>query len=512
MTTRRKDWAPYIRSEIDAVKNIVWFLQNTMLHMGTLHDHITSSQIKRMPILQRDLQARARDIYNLVFRDSSTSKFVVVDTNNEHLDQRIGTILSFDVFTGRFNVDIFPKKKASGKSCHQTSLKPEHMKMLLEVPVDRYNSVPKVETASVSIPHNFVALGSTNEVTIEFVANIFQSLGRKFLYFEQYDEIASNALRTLLDERKVAIQENRHKLLMETANFEKACRNLTSTRLDRNEQPTKRRRVLRAMPTATRAQQIVSVWNAKFDHIHSQTHSDVSHETDERHLCTLPFRTCDGNLMQASKGLSHFDIACDNGIGEADLEREMDGQHIVITKESMDSVGPGRDIDDDVFDFSHKWYVNAIFFSDVKKKYTDLTIQTKDDMQSRTILVVFHFVFTIHLCVNGARLDPNTRRSTSGRIQLRRSVHSILRRRKDNSVCRHWRRTHSSIPKEEFYWQSPLHTGIQPVRGRNLPSPLAERHIKNIRMVKQDVSRSHGRRLFDEPFPQKINACLFPIW
>lgn len=357
MTTRRKDWAPYIRSEIDAVKNIVWFLQNTMLHMGTLHDHITSSQIKRMPILQKDLQARARDIYNLIFRDESTSKFVVVDTNNEHLDQRIGTIVSFDVFTGRFSVNIFPKKAGKGKSCHQTSLKPEHMKMLMEVPVDRYNSIPKIETASVSIPHNFVALGSTNEVTIEFVANIFQSLGRKFLYFEQCDEIASNALCKLLEERKIAIQEDRHKLQMETADFETACRNLTSTRLDRTEQPNKRRRVLRAMPNAKRAQQIVSVWNAKFDHIHNQTHSDVSQDIDERHLCTLPFRTTDGNLMQASKGLSHFGTTFNNGSNEADLEREMDGQHIVITKDSMDSVSPGRDIDDDVFDFSHKWCV-----------------------------------------------------------------------------------------------------------------------------------------------------------
>lgn len=133
-------------------------------------------------------------------------------------------------------------------------------------------------------------------------------------------------------------------------------------------------------------------------------------------------------------------------------------------------------------------------------------------MRPGTILVVFHFVFTVHLCVNGSRLDPHTRHSTSGRIDLRCSVHSILCRREDDSVRCHRRRKHSSIPEEEFHWQSPLHTGIQPVRGRSLPSPLAERHIEDIRMVEQDVPRRHGWGLFDKPLPQKIHASLFSIW
>ena len=358
MAIRLKDWAPYIRSEIDAVKNIAWFLQNTMLHTGTLHEHITLNQLKRMPILQKDLQARARDVYNLVFRDESTSKFVVVDTKNEHLDGRVGTIVSFDVFTGRFAVEIFPKKTGKNKSRHKMSLSPENMKMMNVVPFDRYNSVPKAETTSVSIPHNFVALGSANEVTIEFVASLFQSLGRKILCFEQCDEMSSDALAKLVEQRNVDIQKESHKLLMETAEFRMACRHLTSTRLDRNEQPTKRRRVLRAMPTAKRAQQITAIWNAKFDHNHSQMVSHVGCDMDERHVCTLPFRTIDGGLMEASDGLCRFRTPFDNGSKEADLEKEMDGHHIVITKDSMDSIAPGRDIDDDVFDFSHKWYVN----------------------------------------------------------------------------------------------------------------------------------------------------------
>ena len=356
---RRKTWAPYVRAEIDAVKNIAWALQIFMLQMGTLHDHITLTQLKRMPILQRTLEAHAADIYNVMFRDDATSKFIVSDTQNKHLDGRIGRILSFDPIACGFRVELLPKRKDSGKKCHKTMLKPENMDMLHKVPAERYNSIPKTETVSISIPHHFVALGSPKEVSVDFVANIFLTLRQEYAYFEQSEDIAFETLIRLIDEHNASKQEQQHRLEMETIEFQQACEHLQSSRLNRTQQPNKRRRANRAMPTATRVDQIVSVWNGKFDHVREQVQSRAdTNATEDDYLFTLPFRTTDRTLMQASEGLSNFSCISARATEET-LEQEMNGQHIIMTKASVETTAPGCDVDDDVFNLVHKWYVIA---------------------------------------------------------------------------------------------------------------------------------------------------------
>lgn len=346
---RREILSPYIASECKTVKNIVWTLQRTLLERKDVHDHITYVQLQRMSMFQKDLLTQAKRVYNEMFRNEETSKFVIVDLENKHLDGRTGRITSYDSIAAGYRVRIDPKRSDSGKDFHNMLLKPETMKMTKTVPLQAYNNVPKLDVTTVSLPSNFIARHSDPHVEIEFVASVFQNMTAKYAYFDQHGEEAVVDFRRCLLNCDNDRAHKVHDMEVEAANFHALCFNLATNHLSRTEQPRKRLRSNRAMPNATRAKQIAAVWNAKYEYIRD------SAKRDDNHLFTLPFRTSDGSLLHAADNLhEYFDIPDDKAVSEHTLIDAIGRNSIIITKSNADSLLPIEDIDDEVLDLSMK--------------------------------------------------------------------------------------------------------------------------------------------------------------
>jgi hypothetical protein len=142
---------------------------------------------------------------------------------------------------------------------------------------------------------------------------------------------------------------------------------LYSTRAPVEHRPQKRVRQIhglqneqRKLQINSRALQIKSLWKAKIEHIISK--SNVNHgvdrndKDDHEHMFTYPFRTVDNSLHCSCKGFSEFShYSGTEGLNDAVYGRNNIASSIIIDENSVSSVTPGHDMDDEMMNFCLSW-------------------------------------------------------------------------------------------------------------------------------------------------------------
>ena len=79
-------------------------------------------------------------------------------------------------------------------------------------------------------------------------------------------------------------------------------------------------------------------------------------------LFNFPFLTNDNSLLSCSENMNELNEHHVNGIRHDNIfSRRGDTDQIIITTESLRSLSPGIDIDEDVLNFCLKWYVSEFF-------------------------------------------------------------------------------------------------------------------------------------------------------
>lgn len=352
---RRDEWTACITNEIDTIKSIGWYLQMMLLLTEQVHEHVTYTQLQRMPIFQEEISNHALLVYNNIFRHDDHRRFVILDTGNKELDGRIGTVLSYDTVRHGYQVLIDPKRK--DKSEHETFLKTMNMQPIRQT---RKLGNIKRDLTHIKVRHCFLRRqnGANDDTTcfqIKFDAQIFQKIRNEYKFPEQQSDAALHLMKRLLSAKAEFERVEQQQLSGQQAEFNYAYATMKVNRLTRYEQPTKRARIGRAMPTPSRVQQITSVLKSNFDHARNTMERNSS--TDDEHLFTIPFLTEDKSLFESSAGLEllHFENKTDCLLDEQNLMKAMGGEEIIMTKKSIETLTPGIDIDQDVLDFCMKW-------------------------------------------------------------------------------------------------------------------------------------------------------------
>ena len=116
----------------------------------------------------------------------------------------------------------------------------------------------------------------------------------------------------------------------------------------------------RKLQIKSRALQIKSVWKAKIEHIISKNRLnqgiDRSDKNVYEHMFTYPFRTVNISLHWSCEGLSEFNHhSGTDGLNDAVYGRNNIASSIIIDEESVSSVVPGHDMNDDMMNFCLSW-------------------------------------------------------------------------------------------------------------------------------------------------------------
>ena len=105
--------------------------------------------------------------------------------------------------------------------------------------------------------------------------------------------------------------------------------------------------------------QIKSVWAAKIKHFVSKAGKKRDHSRDRKeheHMFTFPFTTVDNSLHSSFTDLKEFSNHLrDNDIHDAVYGRNNFAPSIIVDENSVKSVSPGCDMDNDMMDFGLSW-------------------------------------------------------------------------------------------------------------------------------------------------------------
>ena len=109
----------------------------------------------------------------------------------------------------------------------------------------------------------------------------------------------------------------------------------------------------------SRLLQIKSVWEAKIKHIISKVGQKRDHCCDRKeheHMFTFPFTTVDNSLHSLCTNLKDFSNHLqDDDIHDAVYSQNKFAPSIIIDANSVKSVSPGCDMDNDMMDFGLSW-------------------------------------------------------------------------------------------------------------------------------------------------------------
>ena len=146
--------------------------------------------------------------------------------------------------------------------------------------------------------------------------------------------------------------------------FSKLCDTHSSVELrtEKKFQQTRRQQNISSdkLQISHRVSQMKAVWKAKIEHIISRGHGfegvdRVDNDVHE-HMFTYPFRTVDNSLHRSCVGLPEFSHCTGTeGLIDAVYGTNNITSSIIIDENSISSVIPGREMDDNIMNFCLSW-------------------------------------------------------------------------------------------------------------------------------------------------------------
>ena len=103
-----------------------------------------------------------------------------------------------------------------------------------------------------------------------------------------------------------------------------------------------------------------SAWKAKIEHIVSRRHGFEEVDRDDNdgheHMFTYPFKTVDNSLHHSCVGLLEFShYMGTDGLNDAIYGTNNIASSIIIDRNSISSITPGHEMDDNIINFCLSW-------------------------------------------------------------------------------------------------------------------------------------------------------------
>ncbi len=368
-------WAARTTVEEKMITSIAWYLRMELFRTKQLPSSMTPSLLRLCTSIQKNITNEAQFVYNKIYRDEKSSKFILADTGKGQMDGRRGEIISYNSISRRYMTVIHPRQASKSIQLQHMSVKIENMEPFTKGRLQMYNRTPKENTCQVSIRNDFPstsnatsnAIESNALMTINFRHDIFSHICDQF---NGRPEMQSDEAFKQMESRLNRLEENER---LQTDRIEKEqleqcqiMKNFLHKHASVKDQPRKRHRFHAAMNTPRRNIQINSVWAAKVDYIRSVM--DRCNTQEEEHLFTFPFLTVDNSMRTCGHDTCHFKMDNDTRLTKDSLFPSLRGPDpIVITTSAVKSLAPGTKTDEDTIDVVLQWYVFQENYSNSKK-------------------------------------------------------------------------------------------------------------------------------------------------
>ena len=358
--SRRMYWKPLIGIELATILSIVWYLKMELFHTKKLPSYATPSQLDKLPAFQQEISNRATVVYNTVYRNVQHGQFVLADTGNDELDGRIGFVDWYDSVNVGYRAVVCPRGCSDQRNGRHMLVRPENMEHMTKIRESQYNQEATQDVCHIGLQNTLPQLDA-DTIEVVFRHTVFQRICAKYNKPQSQADESYELMVRLLDDIEQNEAKEREKVEKDRIEYEKVMEHFFSTHNPVERRPRKRAR--RHVPNSnpSRAIQINSVWKAKIEHMRNTTNRNEPNDRSET-LFNFPFLTNDNSLLSCSENMNELNEHHVNGIRHDNIfSRRGDTDQIIITTESLRSLSPGIDIDEDVLNFCLKWYVSEFF-------------------------------------------------------------------------------------------------------------------------------------------------------
>ena len=365
---RSNYWAPVLARETSIVLAIAWYIGVELLRTKQLPQYITHTGINRVPCLRADIQKQAAGVYTNLFRkDDIVNKFYVADTGHNHLDGKVGVITSYDLVKCRFVTRIGGAYQTRNSDLIDILLSTENMEPYRRVYTQTHVPRPSAETCTIRLGNHFPDPNSVLPC-VTFHADVFSEIGGITASPHAGGQAQRDRLVELIKTKELMKHADAEKIRSQQAELERGLSKLHATRSPVELRPRKKLRQTRGHQNVSnskqqispRALQVKSVWKAKIEHIVSRGNDfegvDGGDNDVYEHMFTHPFRTVDNSLHHSCVGLLEFSHCMGTeGLNDAACGRNDVASSIIIDGNSVSSVTPGREMDDNIMNFCLSW-------------------------------------------------------------------------------------------------------------------------------------------------------------
>ena len=327
-----------------------------------LPQYITYTGIHRVPSLRADIHNQAAKVYTDIFRtDDTVNKFFVADTGHSHIDGKVGVILSYDTV----KCDYFTRIGGTGhrRNIDGTDryLSPENMEPYRRVYTPTHMPCPSSETCTIRLRNHFSDHNSVSPC-LTFHSDIFTRIGGIRASPHTGGQAQRDSLVELIKAKETKLRMEAEKIQSQQAELERGLSKLYGTHCPVHLRPRKKVRQAHVpQKIDARALQVRSVWKEKIEHLVSR-YKDIPQGVERdvndihEHMFTYPFITVDNSLHQSCFDLPEFSqYTGPDGLNDAVYGRNDIASSIIIDGNSVSSVTPGRDMDDNIMNFCLSW-------------------------------------------------------------------------------------------------------------------------------------------------------------
>jgi len=353
-------WKPLIGIELATILSIVWYLKMELFRTKKLPSYATPSQLDKLPAFQQEISNKATVVYNTVYRNVQHGQFVLADTGNDELDGRIGFVDWYDSVNVGYRAVVCPRGCSDQRNGRHMLVRPENMEHMTKIRESQYNQEATQDVCHIGLQNTLPQLDA-DTIEVVFRHTVFQRICAKYNKPQSQADESYELMVRLLDDIEQNEAKEREKVEKDRIEYEKVMEHFFSTHNPVERRPRKRAR--RHVPNSnpSRAIQINSVWKAKIEHMRNTTNRNEPNDRSET-LFNFPFLTNDNSLLSCSENMNELNEHHVNGIRHDNIfSRRGDTDQIIITTESLRSLSPGIDIDEDVLNFCLKWYVSEFF-------------------------------------------------------------------------------------------------------------------------------------------------------
>lgn len=339
-------WKARIALELAVIATLVWYIEMELVRTKQIDNKwVLKGLHKRNPKFKTVLQSQAMLVYSDMYRNESASRFTLVDTNSG-LDGCSGRITHYDLVSQNYRSLVQPKDpKKSG--IYMVTRTP-NMEAMNKISLDEYNKSPRREESTIKLsnPEN------GNDFTVSVRHDVLRHVCTKH---RELDSKAVSSAEIMLQSIEKIEHDKQAAIVTKQAEYHRVLKRFQATHKKRpTDRPgVKRAKLHRNLPN----HQVQIHQKEKMSYITNKFRAECTSMDTGQHLFTFPFKTIDNSLIESSATLNQMNkqYECKRATHNDALFSSTCSDSIIVNMDSIESLKPGVDINEDILNFCMVW-------------------------------------------------------------------------------------------------------------------------------------------------------------